>query len=285
MQVSAVVIFYNPDNSVLDNLRTYINQVERTFIIDNSDKPLNDSLISEIILNNNIEYISNHKNMGIAAALNIGLKKAISEGYNYVLTMDQDGKAAPDLISKLLEIMTTSDKIGIVAAEHMDPDLHNLPVNNITKEVLYTMTNGNLLNLSAYQSSGEYLEELFIDHVDHEFCLRLNKNGYKIIKTNNTFIYHKLGKALKKRIFNFNLYPTFHSPIRLYYRTRNRFYVNNLYKKIFPGYVKEDRKHMLREIFDIILCEKDLYNKFKMILRGYRDYRKKRLGEFKGESR
>lgn len=285
MQVAAVVIFYNPDHSVLNNLNTYLNQVGRTFIIDNSDNPLDDSLISEINSINNIEYISNRKNLGIAAALNIGVRKAISEGYSYILTMDQDGKAAPDLISKLLDVMTASDNIGIVAAEHMDPDLHNLPRENITKEVLFTMTNGNLLNLSAYQKSGEYLEELFIDHVDHEFCLRLNKNGFKIIKTNNTFIYHKLGKAVKKRILGINLYPTYHLPIRLYYRTRNRFYVNDLYKKIFPGYVKEDRRHMLREIFDIILCEKDLFNKFKMILKGYGDYRKKQLGEFKGASR
>lgn len=284
MQVAAVVIYYNPDYSVFNNLNTYVNQTERIFIVDNSDIPVDESLIDKIKSYKYVEYISNHKNIGIAAALNMGIKKAIEENFNYVLTMDQDGKATPGMVSELLKIMAASNNIGIVAAEHVDLDSPNRPLKEDSKEILYTMTNGNLLNLTAYKEIGGYLEELFIDHTDHEYCLRLNKNGYKIIKTSSTFVIHKLGKAKTRKIFNINCYPTFHPPIRLYYRTRNRFYVNSIYKKVFPQYVKEDRKHMFREFFDIIMCEKDLFNKTKMMIKGYIDYRKKKFGKYQNAS-
>jgi rhamnosyltransferase len=38
----------------------------------------------------NVLYYPNYQNFGIAKALNIGCQKALDEGYEWVLTMDQD---------------------------------------------------------------------------------------------------------------------------------------------------------------------------------------------------
>ncbi len=279
-KVAAVVVLYNPDASVIENINTYADQVEKLYVVDNSETADKEFWENEILRNKNTEYYCNNSNIGIAGALNIGARKAISDGYEYLLTMDQDGKAAAGMVVKLAELMDASSKTGIAVPEHVDADLHEIPAEEINKEILYTMTNGNMLRLSAFQKIGGFLEELFIDHIDHEYCLRMNKNGYKVIKTNKTFVYHKLGKAAKKKIFGINLYPTYHPPVRLYYRTRNRFYVDSIYKTVFPGYVREDRKHMLRELLDIILCEKDLRNKIKMVFTGYIHYKKKLFGKF-----
>lgn len=279
-RVAGVVVLYNPLDFVVDNLLTYSTQLEKIFAIDNSEENVNQLVLQKIGSISNIEVIQNTDNYGIAYALNTGARKAINEGFHYLLTMDQDGSASPAMVNALYSIISTSKNIGIVTAEHFNPTMHSELDKIITKEVLYTMTSGNLINLSAYQTVGGFLNELFIDHVDHEYCLRLNKNGYKVFKTNVVLVYHQLGKAEKKKFLGFNLYPTHHPPIRLYYRTRNRCYVNNLYKKDFPEYVKEDRKHFIREVIDMVFCEKDLYKKYKMIIRGYLDYRKKKLGKF-----
>ena len=284
-RVAAVVVLYNPEAFLFENLNTYKDQVEKLYVVDNSDKDMNKTLKNEILSLKNAEYICNNSNIGIAGALNIGASKALNDGYDYLLTMDQDGKAAPGMVVKLAKIMDTSNEIGIAAPEHVDTDMHNIPAEEVSKEILYTMTNGNMIRLSAYQKIGGYLNDLFIDHVDHEFCLRLNKNGYKVIKTNVTFVYHKLGKAVKRKIFNINFYPTFHPPVRLYYRTRNRLYVESLFKETFPGYVREDRRNMMREFLDIIVCEKDLWKKFRMVLLGYIHYKKKLLGKFEDAAR
>ena len=278
-KTAAAVILFNPDLNVIDNLKTYINQVEKLYVIDNSETYC-DPVIEKIKSLNNPDYTFNKSNLGIAAALNIAANKAIKEGYEYLLTMDQDSKASPGMVSKLREIMLSAENIGIVTADHTNPELHESSIEKRTEEILYTMTNGNLLNLKAYQATGDFLEPLFIDHVDHEYCLRLNKNNFKVIKTNQAIVYHKLGSEKRKKLFSINFYPTYHAPVRLYYRTRNRFYIDRMYKKTFPHYVREDRKHFFRELIDMIICEKELLKKISMIIRGYLDYRKNILGKF-----
>ena len=36
-KTAAAVILFNPDLNVIDNLKTYINQVEKLYVIDNSE--------------------------------------------------------------------------------------------------------------------------------------------------------------------------------------------------------------------------------------------------------
>ena len=38
MKIPATVIWYNPDNENIKNIRTYIDYVEKLYIIDNSKK-------------------------------------------------------------------------------------------------------------------------------------------------------------------------------------------------------------------------------------------------------
>ncbi len=282
-ETAAVVVLYYPEINVFDKINSYINQVDKLYVIDNSEK-VNSDIIEKIKLLKNVEYSYNNSNIGIAAALNIGAKKAIDESYRYLLTMDQDSQASEGMVVRQLEIMKSSSEIGIVAAEPFNPEYQDYTTKTCTKEVMYTITSGNLLNLLAYRVVGGFWEELFIDHVDHEYCLRLKKFGYKIYKTNEVVVFHKIGNAVQKSFIGFNFYALNHPPIRLYYRTRNRFYIDNTYKNIFPDYVKEDRKHMIREFIEILLSEKDLIDKIKMSFKGYLHYKKHVLGKYKDAS-
>lgn len=280
VRIAALVILYNPDKNILENISSYINQVEKVIIVDNSE------LSNEVLLSNatfkNFEYIFNNSNIGVAAALNLGAKMAVDQGFDYLLTMDQDSKADEAMVFKLLVLMQSSDRIGIVSAEHYDKDIHNpiKPENFFVKNVLSTITSGNLLSLNAYKITGGFLDQLFIDHVDHEYCLRLNQKNYKVIKTNEVLVFHKLGDSNRKKFFRWIFFPSHHSPLRLYYRTRNRFFVDNLYRKSFPEYVKRDRRNFIRELFEIVAFEKNVWQKIRMILKGYVDCKKNRFGKY-----
>jgi rhamnosyltransferase len=280
VRIAALVILYNPGENILDNINSYINQVDKVIIVDNSE------LSNEVLLTRasfkNFEYIFNNSNIGVAAALNVGAQRAIDQGFDYLLTMDQDSKAANGMVKELLSIIQSSENVGIVSPEHLDKDIQSQlkPEGLFIKNVLFTITSGNLLNLDAYKIAGRFLDELFIDHVDHEYCLRLKKNNYKIIKTNRSILYHKLGNPNRKKFFRWTFYPSHHPPLRLYYRTRNRFFVDKLYRKLFPEYVKTDRRNFIRELFEIIAFEKSVWKKIKMIFQGYIDYKKNRLGKY-----
>ena len=282
-KVAAAVVWCNPDPDVIDNIKTYLNQVGKLYISDNSEPALDDSVMEEVNKLQNVVYLGHKSNLGISPALNKAAKKAIEDGFEYLITMDEDGIASETMVNDLLAVIESSPDIGIVAAEHVNLKFQKVPTEKITKEVLYTMTNGNILSLPIYQKVGEFLNELVIDHLDHEYCLRLKINGYKVFKTTYAIVFHTLGKASKKKFLFFHLYPTNHSPGRLYYRTRNRFYVDRIYKKKLPGYVWEDRKNMLRELIEIVLYDDDLLKKIKMMFRGYMDYRKNKMGRFFNE--
>ncbi len=279
--IAAIVVLYNPDNEVLSNINSYIDQVDKLYAVDNSDN-LNSVLVERIKLNNRIEYISNHGNVGIAAALNVGVKKAIAEGYEYLLTMDQDSEASPLMVSKLLECFRIDSAIALVAPLLFHPEgrriIHH--TDNFCEQVFTAWTSGNLINLKIYGKTGGFKEELFIDYVDHEFCLRINKMGYMVYVCNKAKLKHNLGKIKEVNLFFRKVYPTNHSALRLYYRTRNRFYVKKVFKNDFPEFFKQDTKDFWRTFLKVILFESERLKKIRYCLKGFNDYKKNIFGKY-----
>ncbi len=278
--IAAVVILYNPNVNVLHNLNSYINQVDKLYVIDNSDNA--DLFLVEKIKDlNKAEYIWNKTNIGIAAALNIGTKKATEEGFEYLLTMDQDSEAPPFMVLNLLECFSQDSKTALVA-----PLLHHPKGKNISykatkscEQVFTAWTSGNLVKLNIFKIAGGYKEDFFIDYVDHEFCLRLNNMGFKIYICNKTILKHNLGEIKEKNLLFRKVYPSNHSALRLYYRTRNRFYVKKYYKNIFPDFFKQDNKEFWKSFLKAILFEENKLKKFKMMATGYLDFRKNKFGK------
>ena len=111
-KVAAIIVSYNPDNNLLDSINLLINQVERIIIVDNgseSEKKKNIKLIRDID-KEKIEIIFNEENLGIATALNIGVRSALKQGYNWILTMDQDSKVSKNMVEKMLEVYNGIDE-------------------------------------------------------------------------------------------------------------------------------------------------------------------------------
>lgn len=279
-EVAGVTVLYNPDASVVDNIRTYINQVSRLYVVDNSDSG-HANCSHNFTLMPGVEYINNNANLGIARALNIGAGKALEEGYRYLLTMDQDSKATPGMVECLMRCYNRedSDLIGIVSPFHLTvvdtPPPHGLPC----REVLTTWTSGNILNLFVYNKIGPFWDDLFIDFVDHEFCLRLNSHGYKVIETDDAILIHTIGTDLKQHnVFGVPLISSNHSYTRRYYITRNRFVVTDKYRHLYPSFNATDKKRFIAEIVTVLLFEKDKTKKIAMILKGLHHYMISKLG-------
>jgi rhamnosyltransferase len=273
-KVAGVVILYNPQIAALDNIGTYIDQIDKLFVVDNSDI-VDSQVVQSLQKRKNVIYIWNQQNLGIARALNIGAMNAIRDGYEYLLTMDQDSNAPAGMVAGLLKCLQTHDfsTVGILSPFHVT---RNVPPPNKTgcSEVLVVMTSGNLLNLRIFDTVGPFMEDLFIDCVDHEYCLRLRQNGYKVIQSNVTLLAHDLGDIRIHSFMNVKFAATHHSALRRYFITRNRFYVMNKYKSQFPDYYLQQRTAFRRELLGIILFEKQKTKKMWSIIKGYLDYRK-----------
>lgn len=274
ISVCGMVMLYNPDIEVITNIESYINQVNTLIITDNSDVK-NDELISKLNEFNNIKFIDNSGNLGVSFALNQASELAISLGFEYLLTMDQDSKAPDDMIPNLLSRGQELKNVGIISPLHSDRfNTHHKfkePVSNLK----VIKTSGNLINLKAYKKVGAFDENLFIDYVDIEYCYRLRQYDYKIYRINDIVLEHNEAN-LDERVFLFKkYYPYNHQPFRFYYKTRNMLYLS----KKYPEYRKELIISYLRVIVKVILFEEYRFRKIKMSLIGFYDFIRKKFGK------
>lgn len=278
LKIAGTTILYNPNEEVITNILTYLDQIELLYIVDNSETV---GLIhNKLIDYPRIKFIDNSGNIGIAAALNKAANQAIKDGFDVLLTMDQDSKISENLIREMIKEIEKDDKIGILSPFIILVNNPKKPVKQGLEPIKVAITSGCIIKLSIYKEIGEFQEKFFIDYVDIDYSLRILSRGYKIFQLNNTSIYHNLGKIKEEKFFYKKIYPTNHPPVRMYYRTRNRFFVNNLYKGVFPEFVHEDKKNFIKELIKILLFEKKKLSKYYMIILGYIHYTKNKFGKY-----
>lgn len=275
MKFVGMVCLYNPTKEIVENVNRYIEALDKVYLIDNSTKD-NSEIIPK---NKKIKYMPNNDNLGIAKALNIGAQQAIKDGYKWLLTMDQDSELTLDVLKKLEEYVENNDmtNVGIVSP-YQNVETHEIKKDIEVEEKTDVMTSGNLLNLDIYQKIGGFKDWLFIDNVDIEYCLNLNKNGYKVLRLNNVIMEHKLGDTVVHHFLWKKCICSNHNAIRRYYMVRNMLYMNELYKDTFPEYCKFLKNVQKGQAKYVIFFEKDKLNKLKMMYKGYKDYKKHKKG-------
>lgn len=287
-KVAAIIVSYNPDSNLFDSINLLLNQVEKVIIVDNGSKEKYVKYIKSIN-EDKIEIILNKENLGVATALNIGVRKALENGYEWILTMDQDSKASPDMVKKMFNVYNSINReerkdILSIFPNFVDERIQSIEENSNMNSYEYVdadITSGNLLRKEVFEKVGFFDDSLFIDLVDTDFCMRLNEKGIKMIKIRDAVLYHSLGesKTIKWILGSFN--TSNHSALRRYYMTRNRFYIWEKYKGLNSFTLNRDKKLFKKEFVKIILGEKDKVNKIKMVLRGYKDYKKGIKGKLK----
>ncbi len=284
LKIAGAVILYNPLPNFVGNILRYLADIDRLYVIDNSELNF-DNHASELSIFPKIVFIANKSNLGMARALNIAADQAIKDGYDFLLTMDQDSDVTPGMIKSMLDCLESRDpsRIGILSPVQVYTTYKKTLTDNPCEEVLTTMTSGNLLNLKAYRATGPFLDKLFIDYVDHEYCMRLKTNGFKIVQANKAVLKHPLGSITEYRLLWKRFALGNHPPLRRYYITRNKFYLYDHYKKQFPDYFRPFFKYLVYEILTILLYENDKADKLRMIVKGYLHNRHGVYGKYNGD--
>lgn len=289
--VAAVIITYNVENDFKKRINKLKGKVDEIIVVDNGSKDKTISMLKELEREITIIYLEENK--GIAYALNKGINYSIKKGYNWILTLDHDSIITDDMIKNMLNCYESFDedfkeKVAMLVPVHVEEKEYKSNASSITQvssvsymEVLTEITSGALTKAEIYKNIGMYDEKLFIDLVDHDYCLYLNKKGFKIIQVKSAILIHNLGESVKKSLLGLKMIPTNHSPLRRYYMSRNRHYIWDKYKNDFPKWVLKDKRRFITENLKIILFEDSKIEKFKYIKNGIRDYKNNVFGEFK----
>ncbi|MEI7973973.1 MAG: bifunctional glycosyltransferase/class I SAM-dependent methyltransferase, partial [Bdellovibrio sp.] len=201
---------------------------------------------------------------------------------------DQDSLLSTSYVSKMKAAYLSNkdkDSIGILAPRQFDKstgyqskDYQNFVGPSISKDIV--MTSGNLIPLWVFNQVGLFDEDLFIEYVDHDFCLRVKKSGLKTILVADAHLGHSLGKIRQHRLFPgvFFFSHNYH-PVRRYYRARNRVI---LYRRHWGTWILQDQEFAIKDMIKILLVEEHRWEKVKATVAGTFDALLGRLGAYEG---
>ncbi|MCF2134722.1 glycosyltransferase family 2 protein [Mycetohabitans endofungorum] len=229
----AVVVFYHPDAGCVQRANA-LAEIAHCVIIDNTEQA---SSASNLGLEDDVVYIANGANLGIATAINQGIEVLIKAGCTSAFIFDQDSEPSSQLIRDLPCLLEKQLNHGTPVAL-MGPAFEDMrfggvapfvrfkywklqritPVGTQPIEVDYLISSGSCINLAAWRNIGPMDESLFIDLVDLEWCIRAQLKGYLVLGAPMLRLAHKLGDE-PVRVFG-RAYPS-HSPLRHYYISRN----------------------------------------------------------------
>jgi len=272
MKLAGAIIIYNPDDALVDNILTYIDEIEKLFIFNNS---LIDTIVLPESIKSKMVYIHTGENKGIAKRLNEAIEMAKSDKFEYLLTMDQDSSFNPKTLSdyKLkIKNYQLNDEIAMYGIAHNAKELNTVIPNNNK-----LITSGSIINLSTLKKELEFDENLFIDNVDIDFCFTAWSQNLKTILFNDLLLNHKMGEIRKiiTPLFQ-RLNRAVHTPYRLYYIVRNYFYIrkkHSKYKKHFTFSI------ISNEIKNGILYGGNPFLYIKFIFKGYTDFLRGKMGK------
>lgn len=282
-QVAAVVVLYRPETDTAFNLSSYAAGFGRVWAIDNSEEP-DARIVAAISGIPGVEYVPMHGNSGIGAALNAGVERARDAGFAWVLTLDQD--SAPDTrmlyeLSRCASSCAETREVGLVSPMlRLDNGPEEAGFDGC-RDALTTITSGSLLSVSAWEQIGGFDEDLFIDQVDHDLCLRLHLHSLAVLECGSAWLVHRMGEMRKRRLLG-PVYVSNHSALRRYYITRNRLAVSHRYRASFPQFRAREMSAMRHELLKVMLLEDHKAAKLAMSWRGYRDYRRGVTGPYPG---
>ncbi|HVC02178.1 MAG TPA: glycosyltransferase family 2 protein [Steroidobacteraceae bacterium] len=237
--VRAVLVTYHPDAGLPRRLAAIAAQVAGIVIVDNGSNETQLAMLRGLAAGDPaVALLENGANLGVARALNLGIERAAQRDCRWLLLLDQDSTAEPDLVRALLAVhgaYPRPERLAIVGAAFLDPAAHAPPPaaarapprgadsagGEPWRAVETAITSGSLLALAAYRAIGPFRDEFFIDYVDSDFCRRAHAHGFAVVITRRPLMAHTIGAPTRHRLLWMCRWTSNHSADRRYYIARN----------------------------------------------------------------
>lgn len=284
MKIAGVVVLYNPEETVLENIQTYLPFLNKLYVVDNSTKEI--TFLDKIKKLPKVNYISMDGNKGIALALKTATDRAIEEGFEYLLTMDHDSKYPTEDFVYIKKYIENNDmsKVGIIGINYTGSRIKVGEDKNFVEQVNDCISSGSIIVLENYKQISGFNPDLFIDLVDFDICCQFNVQGFKILMFKNILLNHKLGTTLTINLLLFKIKTSQWSPVRHYYYFRNFEYLKRNRTKEYYKYLKPYSMEVsiFARISKIFLRnDKKRRETARMIRQGIKDGKAGRMGEYK----
>lgn len=243
-KIGIVLVNYNGEkfqNECIASIKLMDYKDYKIIIVDNASKDNSVSMIKEKY--DDIIIIETGENCGVAKGNNIGIKKALELGCEYVLLLNNDTEVDSKMLSKMLSKANENTMVTCkmyyynqkniiwcaggeinwkkaTVTHYGDGDVDSGQYDN-SKFVEYTPTCCLLVHKNIFDKVGLMDENYFMYYDDTDFVVRANRIGVKIWYESTAKLWHKVSSSSGGR----------KSKISIYYGDRNRLYfINKFYK-------------------------------------------------------
>ena len=209
-RVIAVVVAYRPESALFSRLLAALDtEAAATVIVDNAQG----EGLEEVRWRDRLERIDMKGNAGVGAAQNAGIRRAIDMGATHILVLDHDSVPVAGMTALLLAASQRLEgqgrPVAAVGADYRDlrhADSSPFVVmgrwgfrraaaraDGEPVEVSFLISAGSLIGVDAIAAVGLMDEQLFIDYVDVEWCLRAVTKGRHCFGVPGARLEHRLG--------------------------------------------------------------------------------------------
>jgi len=238
-----VIIVAFHSNAIIESLINQLDQSIKILIIENSkDFNLKSKLENKY---SNVEVIIPDKNIGVGAAINIGLKNTKTK---YSLQISADVLIDKNMIQSLLETADKIENFSIIAPrDHSYHYGNEMYINPLEKNKLHQMNLvagfAMLINMQNLSKIGLFDEKIFLYFEEFDFCLRCNKAKLPIYLSDEAKINHKGNSSINKKYnYQIEINRNWHYCwSKFYYFKKHYGYLYGL-KKTLPNLVRSIKR-------------------------------------------
>ena len=238
-----VIIVAFLSNAIIESLINQLDQSIKILIIENSkDFNLKSKLENKY---SNVEVIIPDKNIGVGAAINIGLKNTKTK---YSLQISADVLIDKNMIQSLLETADKIENFSIIAPrDHSYHYGNEMYINPLEKNKLHQMNLvagfAMLINMQNLSKIGLFDEKIFLYFEEFDFCLRCNKAKLPIYLSDEAKINHKGNSSVNKKYnYQIEINRNWHYCwSKFYYFKKHYGYLYGL-KKTLPNLVRSIKR-------------------------------------------
>lgn len=236
-KILAIMVVYHPViDHTLQNIQAIIEDVDCLLIWQNSTLSLEEQ--ARLNISQKICLIGDSTNKGISYALNYSLSFAIENGYEYLLTMDQDSywinfKEHKEAFFQL------ENRDNIIYGAWQKGAINKTKFPNIYK-MRWVITSGTIYSVELLKRIGGFQQRFFVDSIDIELCLRATKFGCDIMANRNSVMRQTYGTPMSRRFLGRERKYCLYAPSR----------IKNIFMNLVLLYRKYKAKELITEFYD-----------------------------------
>jgi GT2 family glycosyltransferase len=253
MKIAAIIVTCNRRqvlNDLLDDLLCQSRKPDVILVVDNGSEDGTVELVKKHFPL--VKLIELKHNIGLMGGLGIGIKTAFEQGYDAVLSMDDDARLRKDTLECLVSAIDTHECLreAVVWCAIVSPHdqffaepvcvkvegewkIYHEFLPELYDKVYETIGGSNVglfIPRSVIEHVGLPREELVFNG-EFEFNDRIKKGGFKLFRCFASIIYHERNRFSEIKIMGKTRFVSRVPPWRTYYDMRNRIYIDRIQKR------------------------------------------------------